>query len=204
MKYRTPAEWMKKMSFPLGDCQARTGWKGDGTYDIPARVTACGDVAARAGELGCQVPSGIALLPENFLTANSAAEFRYHEAVPSVHAAWRSVGLIDIGLDCKSRQLVSESRASANPPVHLTVFFGAGLLRGGAGLVTLALGMVAAVLTERPGTGVDPKAVRLDAIVERPNRGGYTCLEYHGDAFELVALARPVREIWAGLPILDD
>jgi len=173
--------------------------KEDGRYDLPVTVTNYEDVAARAGELGCRVPGGIALLPANFLTARSAAELRYHEAVSSVRAAWRSVGLSDIGLDCRSRPAPSKSRVSADQPVHLTVFFGSALLRGGAGPVTLALGTVAAVLTERPGFA-SSRDIRFDAVVERLGRGGYACLEYRGDAFELVALAKPVREIWAGNP----
>jgi hypothetical protein len=43
-----------------------------------------------------------------------------------------------------------------------------------------------------------PREVRFDAIVERPGGNGYACLEYRGDAYELVALARDVRRIWAG------
>jgi hypothetical protein len=171
---------------------------------MPIHVKDCGDVAARAGELGCRVSGGIAMLPANFLTARSAAEFHYHEAVTSVREAWRTIGLIDVGSDIGFRQRATASRADADKPAHLAVFFGSEVLRRRAELVTLALGMVGAVLTEGSGTGVDPRNVRLDAIVEHPGRSGYTCLEYRGDAFELVALAKPVREIWSGLPALDD
>ena len=204
MKCRTPIEWTQKNNSPLPDCQENAGQKEDGKYGMPVQVMDYIDVAARARELGCRVPVGIALLPGNFRTAHSAAELCFHEAVPSVRSAWRNVGLIDVGLDRKSRQSPTRGRASADQPVPLTVFFGAGLLSGGASLVTLALGMVAAVLTERPGTGADLRDIRFDAIVERPDRGGYTCLEYHGDACELVALAKPVREIWAGRQTIDD
>jgi hypothetical protein len=204
VKYRTPIELTQKNNSPLLDCQASARQKEDGKYDMPVQVMDYIDVAARARELGCRAPLGIALLPDNFTTARSAAELCFHEAAPSVRSAWRNVGLIDVGLDRKYRQSPTRDRASADQPVHLTVFFGAGLLRGGAGLVTLALGMVAAVLTERPGTGADLRDIRFDAIVERPDRSGYTLLAYHGDAFELVALARPVREIWAGRRTIDD
>jgi hypothetical protein len=80
-------------------------------------------------------------------------------------------------------------------PTPLAVFFGAGLLSGPALLVTLALGAVAAVLTELPGCA-GSREIQFDAVVERPDRGGYTCLAYCGDPCELVALARPVRGIW--------
>ena len=171
---------------------------------MPVTVTNYGNVAARAAELGCRFPGGIALLPANFLTARNAAELRYHEAVTSVREAWRSIGLIDAGSECESPQLSPGGRASAGQPVSLTVLFGSGLLSRGAEIVTLALGMVAAVLTERPGNSADSRNVRFDAIVERQGSSGYTCLEYSGDAFELVALAKPVWESWAGLRALDD
>jgi hypothetical protein len=204
MKYRTPAKGTQKINSSVCGCQVRTALKGDGKYDMPVRVKACADLAARAEALGCRVPGGIAVLPGNFLTARSAAELRYHESVPSVRAAWRSVGLNDDGSGCDAPQLSPGSRASSDRPAHLAVFFGSGLLRRRVECVTLALGMVGAVLAERRGAGVDPMNVRLDAIVERPDRKGYTCLEYRGDVYELVALAKPVREVWAGLSVQDD
>ena len=200
VKHRTPAKGTHQINSPLRDGQENAGQKEVGKYCMPVKVTNYTDVAARAEELGCRVPVGIALLPGNFLTARSAAEFCYHEAAASVRSAWRNVGLIDVGPDRQARPAPTSDGPTSALPVHLAVFFGAGLLCGGAGLVTLALGMVAAVLTERPGPGVDPRDVRFDAIVERPNHGGYACLEYHGDAYELVALAWPVRGIWAGVP----
>jgi len=86
---------------------------------------------------------------------------------------------------------------ASGPPVPLAVLFDAGLLSGPAVRVTLALGMVASVLTVQPCCA-SPREIRFDAVVERPSRGGYACLEFHGDACELVMLARSVREIWTG------
>jgi hypothetical protein len=204
VKHRTPAKETHETNSPLRDCQANAGQKEAGKYCMPVKVMEYTDVAARAEELGCRVPVGIALLPGNFQAARSAAEFCYHEAVPSVRSAWRNVGLIDGGPDRRPRPYPTNARGYANQPVPLTVFFGAGLQRGGAGLVTLALGMVAAVLTERPGSGAGPRDIRFDAIVERPDQNGYILLAYNGDACEIVALAKPVREIWAGLRTIDD
>jgi len=162
---------------------------------MPIRVLDYTDVAARAGELGCRVPVGIALLPGNFTTAASTAELRYHEAAPQVRSAWRSIGLIDAGPARMPCPTTTRGPDASGRPTPLAVFFGAGSLSGPALLVTLALGAVAAVLTERPGCA-SSREIQLDAVVERPNRGGYTCLRYHGDPCELVALARPVRGIW--------
>lgn len=155
------------------------------------------DVAARARELGCQVPVGIALLPGNFATAASAAELRYHEATPEVRSAWRSVGLIDAGPNLMLQQALARGRQATGPDVPLVVFFGGALRDFPARSITFALGAVASVLSAGPGHA-GATDFRFDAVVERPGRGGYARIEYRGDACELVALAGTVREILTG------
>jgi hypothetical protein len=163
------------------------------------------DVAARARELGCRVPLGIALLPGNFSAAASAGEFCYHAATQHVRSAWRSVGLDDEGpvlSDRGRRGQRTSVRANVAGPdapsaqVPLVVLFGAGLLDGPAWRVTAALGMVSSVLASHPRCA-SPRDVRLDIVVERPGDHGYACIEYQGDAFGIVALARDVRRMWA-------
>ncbi len=152
------------------------------------------DVAARAKRLGCRVPVSIALLPGNFPTAARVDEFCFHAATPHVRSAWRSVGLEDEGplqLDLKSTE---PDAPSAQVP--LSVFFGSRLLGGPAWCLTVALGMVSSVLAFHPCCA-DPREIRFDVVVGRRS-GGYACLEYRGDAYELVALAKDVRGIWAG------
>ncbi len=176
------------------------------------------DVAVRARELGCPIPVGIALLPGNFATAASAAELRYHKAASEVRSAWRRIGLKDEGPDPESgiRDLglvaSSEVRTPIPSPqspapsscnVPLVAFFGRALRSGPARLVTYALGAVASVLSAHTGEA-GASEIRFDAIVERPGRGGYACIECRGDACELVELAETVREILMGSPGTDD
>jgi len=168
------------------------------TYSLPMQTVDYVDVAARARELGCRVPTGIALLPGNFTSAASAAELRYHEVAPDVRSAWRSIGLQDTGPHRKLRPKVTVTPDASGQPVPLTVFFGLGLV-GNPKTVLFALGTVATVLVVDP-CSANAREIRLDAVVERPSSGGYTCLEYHGQAPEIIALAKPVREIWDGEP----
>ena len=163
------------------------------------------DVAARAGKLGCRVPVGIALLPGNFSTSTHRREFCFHAATPHVRSAWQSVGLDDEGPALSDRgrrdQRVPVHAHEAGPDapsarVPLTIFFGAALLAGPASCLAVALGIVSTVLAFDAGCA-SPRDVLCDVVVERPG-SGYACLEYQGDAYGLVALAREVREIWAG------
>ncbi|HTW92106.1 MAG TPA: hypothetical protein VMH22_10405 [bacterium] len=166
------------------------------------------DVAARARELGCRVPSRIALLPGNFAVAASVADFLFHEVAPQVRLAWRSIGIADTGpLGTRDWGLGTRVRIPEQTPspesltpvfekVPLTVFFGADLLRDPARPVLHAIGVVASVLLLDDPSSANAREARLDAVVERPSSRGYVCLEYRGDACELVALARSVRAIW--------
>jgi hypothetical protein len=81
----------------------------------------------------------------------------------------------------------------------LVALFGRELRSGQARLVTYALGAVASVLSAHPGHA-GASEIRFDAIVERPGRGRYACVEYRGDACGIIALAGTVREILMGSP----
>jgi len=159
------------------------------------------DVAARARKLGCRAPVGVALLPGNFATAAGAAELRYNEAAPEVRSAWRSIGLIDAGPNLMLQKALARGPDAIGPDVPLVAYFGRELLSVPARLVTYALGAVASVVSAYRGRAGGSQ-VRFDAVVERPGRGSYTRIEYHGDACELVELAAAVREMLSGNPIL--
>jgi len=168
------------------------------TYSLPMQTVDYVDMRVRARELGCRVPTGIALLPGNFATAASTAELRYHEVVPEVRSAWRRIGLIDTGPHQKLRRNVAVSPVTSGQPVPLAVFFGLELAAV-PNAVLHALSMVATVLIAGSSSAT-AREIRFDGIVERPSNNGYVCLEYHGQPRELIALARPVQEIWASAP----
>jgi hypothetical protein len=157
------------------------------------------DLAARSHDLGCRVPVGIALLPGNFATAANPGEFRYHPATPYIRSAWQSIGLEDegpLGTSPKSK-VESPKSMTGDEQVPLAVFFGADLLAAPPWRLAVALGMVSRVLALHPSCA-SPRDVRLDIAVERP--GGYccACIEYRGDAFGIVSLAREVRHLHMG------
>jgi hypothetical protein len=164
---------------------------------VPWHVAEYIDVAARARELGCRVPSGIALLPGNFATAASPADFLFLGVAALVRSAWRSIGLADTGPYRVPGPTAADAFDSSHEKVPLTVFFGADLLRFPARPALHAIGIVASVFLDDPSSA-HAREVQFNAVVERPEGRGYVCLEYHGDACELVALAKSVRAIWDG------
>jgi hypothetical protein len=168
-------------------------------YPVPWRTAEYVDVGERARELGCDAPRGVALLPGNFASAAGRAEFRYHEVASQVREAWQGVGLVDSGLGRKLRPKASAASGGPDQYNPLTVFFGIDLPKVPVRPVLDALSMVASVLAADPRVA-RTREVRVDAIVERPNSGGYVCLKYRGSVHELVTLVRPIHEIHDGGP----
>ena len=156
------------------------------------------DVAGRARELRCRVPTELALLPQNFSTAGSASELCYDEVASDIRAAWRSVGLTETGLGKRCRKTSVFDGAFGPRQVHLTFFFGAGLLARDPGQVTLALGAAACALTELANEKRQDWSIKAEAIVERSGGCGFARIPYEGDACDLLALGKTVREVWAG------
>jgi hypothetical protein len=160
-------------------------------------------VVARARELGCDAPSGVALLPGNFSSAASRTKFLYHEMVPQVRQAWRGMGLIDTGPGRAMCPAEHSSREKYGLQVPIAVYFDTNLPSADARPVFYALGMIASVLSaNRRPSGA--QVIRVDAVVQRPYSGGYTCLEFSGDSYELTLLARAVREILGDASFLEE
>ena len=191
MRFRTPWNTVIEAGVAIGDREESRKREREAKYGMSLRTADYVDVAAKAQELGCRVPVGVALLPGNFASARTAAELRYHEAAPNVRSAWRCVGLIDAGPNLMPEQALARGPDATGTDLPLVVFFGSGLRSGPAGLVTLALGSVASVLSLHPGRA-NPRDIRLDAVVEKPDGGGYACYEYRGDSYGLLAIGGTV------------
>lgn len=140
----------------------------------------------------------MALMPGNFSAAAGPDDFQYHAAAPDVRSAWQRVGLEDegpLGTSPKSK-VESPKSMIGDEQIPLTVFFGTGVRDGVESLLAVALSAAARVLAEPCYTSSGN--VQLDLVVARPGARGCVCIEYRGDAFGIVALARDVRGIWAG------
>jgi len=161
------------------------------------------NLAAKAAELKCEAPAELALLPRNFATARFAAEFFYDENVPAIRSELRRAGLNETNLR-KGYAEAPVVRADADHRAHLTVFFGSPLLERDAQAVTLALGTIACVLSERSNGRTDVAGLRFEAIVERQDGRGYARVTYEGAACGLPGLSKSVRDAWSGTDIVDE
>jgi hypothetical protein len=70
------------------------------------------DVEKRALDLGLNVPSGIAILPRNFDTAESADELIHESTAPTIRVLWRQAGVAETRLEKEGMKIPQGSRKS--------------------------------------------------------------------------------------------
>lgn len=149
-------------------------------------------VADRAAALGCAVPEGLALLPLNFETAESAAEFLYDSPAATVRTLFRTnqIPLQDILPQGTPRRHLSYKNADWIGP---TLFVGAALLSDNGNLLSLALGVISNYLTDFFRGMGKPPAIKMDFVIEQtPDK---TCkrLKFEGTPEGLAALPETIR-----------
>jgi hypothetical protein len=151
------------------------------------------NVATRAAELDCSVPTAIALLPVNFLTARTRDELADDEYAPEVRDAWRQSGLEETPFLDRGGRFVIRVEESLSETVRLSLFVSSLLLTQNPHAVNLALGVIANKVTEILKNQAAPPKVALTVIVERVKDIEYTKVEYSGDVAGLTGVAEVVK-----------
>jgi hypothetical protein len=144
-------------------------------------------VAERAATLGCAIPDGLALLPLNFDTAATAADFLYDSPAATIRTLFRinQIPLQDILPPGTQRRHLSYKNADW---VGQTLFIGSALLSDNGNLLSLALGVLSNYLTDFfKGMGKAP-AIKMDLVIEKTHDRTYKRLKYEGTPEGLASL----------------
>jgi hypothetical protein len=155
------------------------------------------DVMQRAQELGCRVPTGLAILPRNFESAASKDQLLHESEAPTVRILWRRAGLEETPIEPEGERFPQISEKSFEEWVGPTIFASAALLSENPALVSVAFGVISNYLTDWfKGTPIGLRKVRLDVVIEAGKRE-YKRLHYEGPVEGLQELAAVVREVGA-------
>ena len=156
-------------------------------------ITQYTDVKHRLQELGCNVPSGFALLPINFETVNSAEEFRQTVDAATVKTLLRNAGLplSDIFPAGKRPPYVRHHALEWVPP---TLFISASLISQHSDYVAVALNVIVAYVSELLH-GRGKGEMKLDIVVERTPERDYVKMSYKGPLREPEKLVKAVQDI---------
>ena len=152
------------------------------------------DVVQRVTELGCQVPTEIAILPRNFATARSVDELLFESESPTVRVLWRKAGVVETPILTTSPKMAQMSEKSFDAWIAPTIFVSLTLLSQNPGLISVALGVVSNYLTDMFKGFTNRQNVKLDIIVETKNKG-FKNIHYDGPVDGLKDLPSIVREV---------
>lgn len=152
-------------------------------------------VADRMTTLGCIFPeAGFALLPLNFESASSIAEFRQISAASTVKTLLRTAG-IPYSEIVKREEKPPYVHNNAFEWVAPTMFVSAGLLSQNANAIAVALSVLANYATDFfKGMRTDSK-VRLEVVVETTKTKTCKRISYEGSPEGLRELAELIRDI---------
>lgn len=151
-------------------------------------------VRDRAAALGCSIPERIALLPINFVSALSRADFQQRSEAATVRKLFRINAIPTDELLSKEERLpyIQNNAFEWIAPV---LFISASIWSENATAVSVALNVLSSYLADYFKGMAGKKTVKLEVVVER--KGNYTCkkLTYEGDISGLPDLAGAIEKI---------
>jgi hypothetical protein len=149
-------------------------------------------VAVRAAELGCPMPAGIAILPDNFKTATSRNDLLFRAEASTIRKLLRSKNVaVDNFLEPSERAPSIHNKHFEWAPL---LFVSAAALSNDPNLITVALGVIANYATDF-FKGMPSKRVKLSIVVERKADRNCKRLDYEGDLAGLTSLPDIVRSL---------
>jgi hypothetical protein len=149
-------------------------------------------VADRAADLGCDMPTGFAIMPENFETAATRREL----VVRGEGSTLRKL-LRDGQLPIQDFLPSGERPGFIHNKSHdwaAFIFISAALLSTDPSAVTVALGIISNYLADM-FKGTPDKKIKLDIAVERKGDRVSKKLTYEGDAVGLASIADTILRI---------
>jgi hypothetical protein len=149
-------------------------------------------VSDRAAELGCHLPAGLAIMPENFSTAATRRELIVRGEGSTIRTLLRNNQLpLDDFLPNGERPGFIHNKSH---DWAAFIFVSGALLSTDPSAITVSLGIISNYLTEA-FKGTPDKKIKLDIAVERKGNRVSKKLTYEGDAAGLTKIADTILRI---------
>jgi hypothetical protein len=138
---------------------------------MEVQITDYMDVQKRAVELSCNVPTGLAILPRNFETAESKEELFHEDATIDIRNLWRQNQVVETRLEGEGRKFPSIQEKSFEW-IGPTIFISASLLSQNSTLVNVALSVLANYVTDFFKGHLGEHTVSVNLVLEEVKKHG--------------------------------
>jgi hypothetical protein len=163
--------------------------------DIPlsVKVAEYVDVAGRAAALGCRMPTGIAMMPDNFGTATNRSELLVQGEASTLKTLLRNDGIaVSDFLPDGERHVFIHNKSH---DWQALLFVAASLWTNDPNVVPVALGVISNYLTEFFRGSPSHSKIKLGVVVEKTPGRTYKEITYEGDLAGLAALEEAVKRV---------
>lgn len=152
------------------------------------------NVEERCLELGCNIPTQLAILPINFDTASSKDELVHEDTTSTIRKLWRKAGIAETKIEKEGDKIPYEQRKSIELAIP-TIFVGYSILSQDPALVSIALNIISNYVTDFFKGIVGEKKVKWDIVVEQNEDHKSKVIHYEGDANGLDKLPEVIKEL---------
>ncbi len=152
------------------------------------------DVGEKAKALDCNIPTGIALLPRNFESAESKDDLLHESSAPTVRVLFRNNGIIETPLEREGETFPQISEKAFEEWIGPTIFVTSALLSQNPHIISVALGVISNYLTDWFKGVPGGRDAKLDIVVEEGKKS-YRRIHYEGHVSGLKELVQIVREV---------
>lgn len=138
---------------------------------MEVQVTEYIDVQKRATELDCNIPTGLAILPRNFETAESKEELFHEDSTITIRTLWRQNKIAETRLEGEGRKFPSIQEKYFEW-IGPTIFIGASLYTQNPTLVNIALNVLSNYVTDFFKGHLGDHSVSVNLVFEKVSKHG--------------------------------
>jgi hypothetical protein len=142
------------------------------------------DVRERALQLGCNSPTGIAIIPKNFTTAATKQALVHQQSTPIIRALWQQAGIVETRIE-KSGDIFPTVQEKTLEWIGPIIFFSAAIISQNQDLISISLGILSNYLTDLFKGMQRNKGIILDIVVEKTKGKQYKHIHFEGSLSEL-------------------
>jgi len=153
------------------------------------------DVRSKAESLGCNVPTGIALLPRNFNKAESKYSLIHESTASTVRKLWKQSNVLESPIE-KNAEKYAQICEEAFQWIGPTIFIPALIITQNPYLVSMAINVISNYLTDWfKGISSKSRLARLSVVVETKS-GISKRINYKGPVNGLKELPAIIKEVY--------
>lgn len=161
---------------------------------MPVQISDYVNVEEQANRLGCNIPTGLALLPHNFADAKTKEDLVHESSTSTVRVLWDQTKIPETNIE-KQGEKFPQVMEEAFEWIGPVIFVGYGLYIQNPRLISTALEVISNYLTVWfKGIPRSQRHVKLDVVVETPKRT-YKRVHYEGSKEGLKELPRIIRQV---------